>query len=248
MASTRRLHAALVFPLLAVVGCLSSASSATDGGAPDASTQGDDGAVAPGDAGVVPPADGTTSTCAPASVASYVPKWTPPKAPQAACTKGQITAYAACIASGNPGSAACAPLADSGANAACLSCVATSTGTDPSWGPLVLIAGSDLQINISGCLAIETGDTGSGCAGNFQALQECEAAACAANCQGQASSALALCTSQADNAGCSNYLAPAACVSDAGTGTSACISASGSFADKLAAVTSVFCLAAGDGG
>lgn len=175
----------------------------------------------------------------------------PPKKPQSACTSDQITSYGACLESGDPESVPCAPWFGADASSSpCKSCLADSKASDPAWGPIVDVgtSGSDRQINVSGCMAIALGDNGSGCAGSVQALEECESAACADNCEGATAAALGACIQQADGTGCDNYLAPAACVYDAGAGALACLGPSqGTFAQKFAAVATVFCLQT-DGG
>ena len=254
MASKRRgvNGVALAFPLVALLACTASSSSTTpDGGAADGSLAGPDtGAPPPADAGV--PSVDAAAKCAPANVQGYVPRWTPPKAPQSACTQAELAAYGACLDTNNPSSSACLAWsgADASTSAACRSCVADSKATDPAWGPLVDVGtnGSDRQLNVSGCLAIVLHDSGSGCAGSFQALQECESAACADNCQGATTADLVTCVQEADGVGCSNYLAPAACVYDAGTTASVCFGAGQStFGQKFAAVAAVFCLGADAG-
>jgi hypothetical protein len=100
-------------------------------------------------------------------------------------------------------------------------------------------------------MAIALHDTGSGCAGSFEALQGCEAAACAGNCQGAPAKAFNDCTTSADNGGCSSFLSAAACVNDAGVARECFGMATDggvSPEDRFAAVASVFCLGAGDGG
>lgn len=247
---------ALVVASLSAVGlvaCLSSSSSTTPSGGGDGGAFAGDSSGGGSDAGpAAPPPESGPSTCAPANVQSYVPKWVPPKAPAQACTSVQIASYADCIASGAPSSAACAAWSgDAGANASCLACLAPSAFNDAAWGPLVLFGTSELQLNVPGCLALVLHDTGSGCAGSFQALYECEAQACAANCQGASSNALLACTSSADNNGCSPYLSPAACVNDAGAGTADCLgtgSVMSTFAERFSAIAAKFCLQTTDGG
>jgi hypothetical protein len=233
----------LAFPLLGVVACIttSTSSPSLDAGSGEDSgiSPANDGAISASDSPAAPWSDASTSTCAPANVQGYTPKWVPPS-------------YAACLATGDPHSTACAPWAtgvDAGANAACMQCLTPSSSTDAAWGPLVNFGSAEQQINVAGCLAIVLHDTGSGCAGNFQAFAECEAAACAANCVGATSQERASCQSQADNGGCSSFLAAAACVGDAGAATAACLNQPdphgvGTFPQ----VAAVFCLAAGDGG
>jgi hypothetical protein len=203
-------------------------------------------AASPVDTGGPPLTDAATA-CAPAGVQSYQPQWTPPKKPTGACTAGELSAYGACLDDAT--SAACSPW--SSASATCKSCVADSKQTDPSWGPMVDFgtASSDREVNLSGCVAILLHDTGSGCAGSIQALDVCEAVACADNCAGEPTDALTSCTQQADGAGCKNYVAPASCIDDAGSGALACFAtgASPSFGQIFVAAATVFCTLA-DGG
>jgi hypothetical protein len=254
MASKRRGvdGVALAFPLIALLACTTSPSSSSvaDGGGADAATIATDAGAPTPDAGTAP-ADASI-TCAPASVQGYVPRWTPPKSPQSVCTLGELTSYGACLDSSGPSSAACADWsgADASASAACQACVADSKATDPAWGPIVLVGtnGSDRQLNVSGCLAIVLHDSGSGCAGSYQALQECESAACADNCQGASTADLRTCIQEADAVGCSNYLAPAACIYDAGTAAEECFgTGQPTFGQRFAAMAAVFC-AASDAG
>jgi hypothetical protein len=253
MASKRRgaNGVALAFPLVALLACSTSpSSSVADSGVADSSVPEVDTGVPNVDAGTVP-ADASI-TCAPASVQGYVPRWTPPKAPESACTQAELASFGACLDSSGPTSAACLAWngADASTSSACKSCVADSKATDPAWGPLVDVGtnGSDRQLNVSGCLAIVLHDTGSGCAGSYQALQECESAACADNCQGASTADLRTCIQEADAVGCSTYLAPAACVYDAGTTGQECFGVGQpTFGQKFAAMAAVFCLA-GDGG
>jgi hypothetical protein len=218
MASKRRgaLGVVFAFPFSVLAACTpitSSTAPASDGGTEDSSVPPSDSGAPPTDSA---PAIDAAGACAPGNVQGYVPKWTPPKSPESACTQGQLTSYGNCLDSNDSTSAACAPWfgEDASANSTCKACVTDSQSTDPAWGPMVDVgtSGSDRQINVSGCLAILLHDSGSGCAGSFQALQECESAACANNCEGASSAALATCIEDSDNGGCSNYLAPAECI------------------------------------
>jgi hypothetical protein len=255
MASKRRVatSVALAFPLAALVACVTTTPPA---GGPDDAGPFDSAATGPGDSGApdssVVPLPDSASTCVPANVQAYHPTWVPPKQPESACTLDQINSYGDCIDSGSPQSSACAPWygVDAASPSACISCLADSKATDAAWGPIVDVgtSGSDRQINVSGCMAIILSDNGSGCAGSVQALEECESAACADNCEGASATALAQCIEQADGTGCDNYLSPATCVYDAGAGALACLGpAQGTFGQKFAAVAKVFCLET-DGG
>lgn len=248
-------HAVQVVASLSVVGlvaCLSSSSNGPAEGGDAGASFGDAGGGGSSETGPAGPPEAGVSTCAPANVQSYIPKWVPPKAPVQACTAAQIASYADCVASGDPSSGACTGWSgDGGSNGPCLSCLAPSAFSDQAWGPLVLFASTELQLNVPGCLALVLHDTGSGCAGSYQALYECEAQACYANCQGASSAALLSCTSTADNGGCSAYLAPAACAADAGPGTADCVGTgtmTSTFAARFAAIAQKFCLQTTDGG
>jgi hypothetical protein len=252
MALKRRILVVASLSAFGLVACLSSSSNGPTAGGDAGGVFGDAGGGSSDTGPPGPPPEAGASTCAPANVQSYVPKWVPPKAPAQACTAAQISSYADCVASGDPASGACAAWSgDAGPNGTCLSCLAPSALNDAAWGPLVLFGTSELQLNVPGCLALVLHDTGSGCAGSYQALYECEAQACYANCQGSSSAALLSCTSAADNGGCSAYLSPAACAGDAGPGTADCIGTAmmmTTFAERFTAIAQKFCLQTTDGG
>jgi hypothetical protein len=234
--------ALLAWPLLAsLVGCTTASTSPEVGGDDGGSNPFDANGPAGDDAGSAPP-DGA---CSPANVQSYSPRWTPPKPHASSCTSDQIASYAACLASTGPTSAACAEWTtpDSGVNADCAGCIADSNSTDPNWGPIV-DTDSVRQLNVAGCMALVNGDTGgTGCAGQYQALAGCESAACATNCTNAVSNQLAACVSEADNGGCSNLLAAAACVNDAGAADVCFGPQNATFPQVFTAVATVFCLA-----
>jgi hypothetical protein len=236
------------WPLAAsMTACTSSNSSepGADGG-PSADGSGPTG----DDAGSSLP-DAGASTCSPANVQSYSPRWTPPKPHSSSCTADQIASYATCLTPPNDTtSPACAPWfgADASANSDCHTCLDDSSNTDPSWGPVV-DTGSVRQINIPGCMALVSGDTGgTGCAGQYQALEGCESAACATNCTNASSTQLNACVSAADNGGCSNLLTAAECVNDAGAADQCFGPQNATFTTILTSVATVFCLSTGDAG
>jgi hypothetical protein len=246
---------ALAFALAAraLLACSGSPSASASGGKSVDAAVGESDAGSPSDAGPHVPLD-AASSCSPANVQGYVPKWTPPKAPASACTPADLTSYAACLDSSSLTPTACAPwtttATDAGPSAACKTCVADSKASDPAWGPVVDLgtSGSERQLNISGCLAIVLHDTGGGCSGTYQARQGCESAACADNCEGASSSSLVNCVAASDLGGCSNYVAPSACAFEAGASAEACFGPDeGTFGEKFAAIGAVFCLET-DGG
>jgi hypothetical protein len=236
----------LAFPLAELFGCSSISASAPPSLEPDGSTYPFDASRPLTDAAI---SEDSSGACSPANVQGYTPSWTQPKAPASACTEAELTGYGACLDSSGATSAACAGWSDASTDAtvsaACRTCVADSKASDMAWGPIVEVgpSGSDRQLNVSGCLAIVLHSSGSGCAGNYQALAECEAAACADDCEGASVGALDACNQEADLGGCSNYVGPAECVGDAGAAASACLGPpGGTFGQKFVAVASVFCL------
>ncbi len=243
-------RAVLACPLVILLAaCTSGSTSSSETN--DASTNVPDANGNNGDDDSSVSNDAAVSTCSPANVQSYSPRWTPPKPHTSSCTADQISSYAACLTPpSDPNSAACAPWfgADAAANSVCHTCLGDSNSTDPSWGPVVE-TGALRQINIPGCMALVSGDTGgTGCAGQYQALEGCESAACATNCANdKTGTQLAACVSQADNGGCSNLLTAAACVNDAGA-ADVCFGQQNSFGPILVAVATAFCLSTGDAG
>jgi hypothetical protein len=233
-----------------VDGCTSSSGAARP--SDDAGSLLSDASLPNEDGGAIRPSDGGAGACSPASVQSYTPHWTPPTPHQSSCSAAQIVSYATCLAPpSDPNSPACASWlgADASAeNAECRTCFAASSATASTWGPLI-DAGSTVEINVAGCLALVGGDPeGAGCAGQYQALQGCESLACATNCANASSDALAACVTAADGTACSNYVAAAACVSEAGA-AAACFGPPGAtYAQVLTAVGTAFCLASPDGG
>ena len=149
----------------------------------------------------------------PADVSSFTPPaFTPPVVHKGACTSQQIQdLYTACF-SGS--STQCSTFTQ--ANQTCASCVMT---TPQSPGPLVAVSTGIIELNIAGCVAIVTGDSSStSCAARIQANQDCEGAACNAQCpvsDSQSFQDYQKCIQTAEAGGCSKY-AQAECALDAG--------------------------------
>jgi len=235
--------------LVVVAAACSSSGNPSANEAGDGGNSADTGSASNDDAGSTPLSD---AACSPASVQSYAPRWTPPKPHTSSCTVAQIASYTACVASGeSPTSAACAPWLGANAlpaNTDCRTCFTASSSTDSAWGPVVDTSALQ-QINVAGCMALVAGDTGgTGCAGQYEALQGCESAACATNCTNATSSALKACTTAADDTGCSSLLSAASCVNDAGAAEECFGPPGADFAQVLTAVGSVFCLETEDAG
>ena len=103
----------------------------------------------------------------------------------------------------------------------CASCLLTPS-TAMAYGPLVNFGGLILP-NVAGCLeltglhpSIEAGvdSQALGCAKSLQALEECELAACKANCPVPTGGTLDLydaCAREADQGGCQSYASVASC-------------------------------------
>jgi hypothetical protein len=215
--------------VVAALGC--SSSSAGPGGG------GDDGGV---DATGAPPPDAAgdaplnldAGSCKPASVASFQP---PPYthasgAFQDQCTSAMIDQfYDACFGP-NQSETACAafqPDADA-TRAACAACIVTPQ-TASTYGAVVLYTSISIGIpNVAGCIELlDPTSSGLACAKSVQADDDCDLAACAANCPLSTPGgvqAFESCTVAADSDGCKAYADPAnACLgADADAAASAC--------------------------
>lgn len=183
---------------------------------PDAGTA-DAGGCAIADAGV----------CAPGSVASYSPTWTPPTAAhQNLCSATDIsTIYADCFDPMTSNATTCGT--DQTTYAACFGCLITKD-TDPKWGPTIESSNGLININVAGCIAnAETCNTD--CAKAVQGYQGCLQAACDTQC-GTITTTMQLtdyetCQSNAASCQCENYVAPANCqneLTDGGAAATDC--------------------------
>ena len=133
---------------------------------------GDDAAPTPGDG---PDAGGR---CTPHLVATWKPRWKPPRTQRGACTERQIDLeYESCDGP-RATSSACRSFREDAANEACLACL-LSDEDDPSYGPIIE-GGGLWKTNTSGCIALLDGDVSAdGCGAKVQAASECYDAACA---------------------------------------------------------------------
>jgi hypothetical protein len=213
------------------------------------------------DGGALPVVDsGPPPVCAPGSVASFTPKWHPPRAKTTSCTRAQIEAYLQCLSDAttalSPPSCAEWSGTISASDQTCLTCL-SSNESDSTYGPFVSLPGV-LLVNVAGCIALAEGKTdGSGCGGALQQDEQCQRAACLptcsivshptdeANCETEAN---ALPGDAGGGGACAKFVPPAECAgaieqTDAGTpAEKACFggSAAGG-ASQFEAVALAFC-------
>lgn len=253
--------AALIFVF--AYGCSSSSTdtpAATDAGtAAETSTPTDSGTKK--ETGSVTPDDGSASTCAPGDVSAFSPTWKPPigKA-TGACTTAQVNNVIDCAFDATAAaSAACKAFTADMSNDACTQCVISSSSAATT-GALIQSTGGTVSLNIAGCLAAAAGDvTATSCGAKYQALSQCQDAACIDNCpvdqndDGTQLKALNDCETAAQSGVCTTYLNAADCVNtlagDGGAGEF-CFGTSADTFQTLAKTLGVyFCGgAAGDGG
>ena len=192
------------------------------------------------------------SSCHASDVQTYVPSGMYQAAadPSDAClgVEGAEPLYEAfydyCLGP-NKSKAACSTFEQDPASAACASCVLTPFMT-PRLGP-ILDYGGFVGGNVPGCIEVtEPPPENTGCASAFQALSDCELAACQVNCPVSDSASLVAreqCADAADATGCKSYsdAASSKCPSvrsDAGI-ASACMDTA--FKDFYDVVVPLFC-------
>jgi hypothetical protein len=186
----------------------------------------------------------------PADVPGFTPRWTP-ATHQPLCTQEQIDEFGVCLATGFNGvttAERCAPFRSGGSASACAACLATAD-TALVLGPIIDRSGV-LELNVAGCLAIAEGKLdGSGCGGKYQAMEQCEEAACRAQCPLTDRTSLQLydrCLLAAadDPQICKSYATAAKCASevqDAGGRGAGCVNFR-AFDDWYARIAPMFCL------
>lgn len=164
-------------------------------------------------------ADATdANTCAPGDVSTYLPKWRPPKPFGAGkCTPSEVQQYFAdCMSSGSRS------VADAyrQAHAECTKCI-ESADDDATRGVLVWYSDYGYYyLNEGGCIAATQHDLSpTGCGAAWQALDECDIAACGPSCPADASQG-----SYAAFAACAPMAEKSVCAKIAATYTDACAS------------------------
>ncbi len=200
-----------------------------------------------------PPSTGTdsgapTGPCAPVDVTAFAPTWKSPVPRQHACTQVQIDAFLTGCLGSTATAQTCAPFQAGAPGYACGKCIATPD-TAPHYGALIDHNGY-LVPNVAGCVAAATGDTaGTGCGGKILALDQCQAAACKANCpisDNASLAALNMCTTAASDVGggCAAFATAAECgrgLADAGGTAASCLSGL-SFEESYNRIVPIFCL------
>jgi hypothetical protein len=199
---------AALIGLVTVGGCDVSARSSPGGTSASSGTNGSADGAAPGIAG------DAASSCHASDVQTYVSSGTyqAAAAPSDACLGASDAEapwsvfYDLCFGL-SKSKALCSAFEQAPASAACAACILTPfTAMRP--GP-ILDYGGFVGGNVPGCIEV-TGaapDTVA-CASAFQALSDCELAACQANCPVSDSASLAareLCSMTADQTGCKSY-------------------------------------------
>ena len=185
----------------AAAGCSSSDSDGNGSGGPvDSGNPPDTGGGGNSDA---------SSACAPASVQDFEPKWErPPAWYRGACTTADLAAFnTACESSASAKyfSSECADFRKSADHEKCSACIFDSTTQQAALTETSL--GHRLP-NISACIANASNDFSSaGCAAKYQALVQCEIAACTTNCPLSAAGDVDFfdCTKRAANGPCKPY-------------------------------------------
>ena len=171
---------------------------------------------------------------------------TRPPVHQDACTQAQIDAFKPCIFS--PATPACAAFTQ-GEGLKCAQCLETPD-TAEVLGPLITHgsgASQEVMTNVAGCIAVATNDpNGTGCAGSVLAAQQCENAACDANCPGSdraSLQALDACYQDAEMGGCLTFRNAANCVDGLKDAAATCVDVS-DFDSAYATSAPIFCLTA----
>jgi len=226
-----------------------SASQGATGGPTDAAPHAD---AALADTGLIGPAsDG--AACSPGDVATFQPVYHPADMMTGACAPEQAQAlFDACFGDAKSDTA-CHAFRTDPTNFACTACVLTPDSA-PQYGPIIDHR-TFVTANVAGCIELAVGlgvstDAGGAeiaCAKDVQALESCQLAACAANCDVQDLASLAAfqsCATAANGGGCSPYATAASClggVAEAGGELGACLLPD--FASFYAAVVPLFCVA-----
>jgi hypothetical protein len=182
-----------------------------------------------------PPPDGGPTGCVP-NLGPWSPQIDPPAYSHAnVCTSQQINdVYAYCFAS-NATPQQCQSTMQK--YATCAACLITPD-TASKWGALVGLANGVFDLDVPGCIALETGDAA--CAQHESDVSQCELASCAscpAPTDQQSFTDWQTCLNDADQTTCAKYAAATCLGEDAGAG--ACFP--GDFKDGYFTYATLFC-------
>jgi hypothetical protein len=195
---------------------------------------------------------GAASSCRASGVATYVQgSYQPAAAPSGACLGADGGGlwegfYDACLGPAKSMDA-CTQYKQAPSNAACAACILTPSVAD-TLGP-ILDFGTFVSGNVAGCIEVTApGDLS--CPKAVQALSDCEAAACEANCPVSDAASLEAreqCAQDADAAGCRSFFEMASMcqAADADAGLAGACTNSG-FKDFFDDVVPLFCAQAGE--
>jgi hypothetical protein len=184
------------------------------------------------------------NACSPGAVQTFQPTAYIPAVPRDACSGIDLDEfYAVCLG----------PSRDAGKCAYfqtwhrdCYDCLLTPAGS-ASYGPVIRYSGF-VEANIAGCIELASHGALS-CAESVQALQQCDLAACQANCPVSDRSSLTAfegCATEAEMTVCKPYAAQASCIAEDSGPLSACDSTDFALFYKMAAP--LFCAASIDAG
>jgi hypothetical protein len=196
---------------------------------------------APADAAVFDDYAWDANACSPGAVQTFHPTAYVPAAPQNACTPQLIDEfYLRCLGPGR-NAVDCARFQTSSPQ--CYGCLLTPNSA-ATYGPVIRYSGF-VEANIAGC--IELASRGAlGCAESVQALQECDLAACQANCPVSDSASLTQfegCATEAEMTVCKPYAASAACMASEGDAGPLAACSSTDFGLFYKAAAPLFCAA-----
>ena len=185
------------------------------------------------------PGGGTSTTCQPSDMSSYVyPAYVPARHSASSCTPSLVSQYYTDCFSGTD----CSDFQSGSAHENCGACLAETGLQESTYGP-ILTYGSNtasmFEINLAGCIEL-MGEPG--CAAKYQKAQLCAINACLANCpiSDQASlTALQSCMASTKTTVCANLQAATNCIAK-NTTVTACTGAD--FAAQYLALGSAFCV------
>ena len=187
------------------------------------------------------------STCAPVLPTGFTAAWKPPTVDLTACKTADLAGYAtACL--GQPyDPTACDTF--KAANAKCAQCV-ESDATAAQLGPVLWhLSRTYFTLNVAGCIALEAKDqTGTGCAGAYQAVIACKELSCNScfSIKSPSFATFAACEKNAGTGVCNSYgiaeSTKCADVKDAAAPTSACFpAATDTTVDLFKKIAPLFC-------
>ncbi len=186
------------FPIPAVTITVPALQAPLDLGTLDAPEGGD----VPASASMAVRASCAGATCKAPSSVSLTPAFVPSIAPANQCNSSQIYAFVSACGTTTSTHDTCHAFLSDAANRGCSSCLATPASAH-TWGAFV-----DGYPNIGGCIA-RLDPAQMAIALDYQAVAQCEAAACTAACTGATAEQLEACLTDVDGGACASYASKA---------------------------------------